>query len=334
MKNCFNNEEKMTSKLSYIFKYKKKNEKKLEGKSFSSNSLSTLTFKKILMQHLNLSDEQCIIDDVGVIFSITINDIKSIFNGIKIIVHQSMRVIFMDITIDGFLARNIEMLECFDSVILDSKIVVSHFGKNMSIAEDYEIIKTFDAVSSYYCNLLYPKLDEFDRKMRLLLYNTYYLVYGSDFPYKFNYYCPNDTLKIRGKNSSGNEFCSDKIFYAYDYSQLINILFVHKRPALNGEEKTDWDLFFANKIRLEQSEQDIREIKQFRDKIAHCKIFTKRDYTRAALMLDKYCIALDSAIELTYSQDFLSEFISSLKAGLEVLTGRIEQILLETNDLN
>ena len=322
----------MTSKLSYIFKYKKQTTKK--EKQTENAVLITWTFKQTLLRHLNLSPEQCAIEDVGVIFTITINDAHSCWNGVKITVHQSPRVMFMDILVDGSQANNISVLESFDSALVEHKIITTYSGQKMCIVEDYDIIKTYDDVSSYYCNMLYPKLDEFDRKMRLLLYNTYYLVYGSDYPYRFNYYSHGEKLKKRGKNTDINVLCSDNIFYAYDYSQLIDILFVHKRPAPDGTEKTDWELYFADKIQFAQSEQDIREIKQFRDKIAHCKLFSKNDYIRTASLLDEYCTALDTAIELTYSNDFLSEFFDSFKAGLEVWTERIKQIELEKNDFN
>ena len=317
----------MTSILSYIFKYKEQKTKKAKEKQTENIVLTTWTFKQTLMHHLNLSKEQCTIEDVGVIFTISINDVQSCWNGVKITVHQSPRVMFLDVFVDGVQANNIGVLESFDSALVKPRVITTYSGYKVCIVQDYDIIKTYDDVSSYYCNMLYPKLDEFDRKMRLLLYNTYYLVYGSDFPYRFNYYSHGEKLKKRGKNTDINVLCSDNIFYAYDYSQLIDILFVHKRPAPDGTEKTDWELYFADKIQFSEPKEDVEEIKDFRNKVAHCKLFSKNDYEKMVALLDKYCTAFDKAIQLTYSKDFLNEFFNTLKESLEVLADRIKTIL-------
>lgn len=317
----------MTSKLSYIFKYKGQKTKKVKEKQTQNIVLTTWTFKQALMHHFDLSKEQCIVEDAGVIFTISINDVQSCWNGVEITVHQSPRVVFVDVSIDGFQTDNVGILENFDSALFKPKVITTYSGRKVSIIQDYDIIKTYDDVSSYYCNLLYPKLDEFDRKMRLLLYNTYYLVYGSEFAYRFNYYCHDEKLKKRGKNTDINVLCSDNIFYAYDYSQLIDILFIHKRPAPDGTEKTDWELYFADKIQFSEPKEDVEKIKDFRNKIAHCKLFSKSDYEKMVALLDKYCTAFDEAIQLTYSKDFLNEFFNTLKESLEVLADRIKTIL-------
>lgn len=315
----------MTSKLSYIFKYKKQTAKK--EKRTEKSVLTTWTFKQTLLHHLDLSKEQYSIEDAGVIFTISINDVQSCWNGVEITVHQSPRVVFVDVSIDGFQTDNVGILENFDSALFKPKVITTYSGRKVSIIQDYDIIKTYDDVSSYYCNLLYPKLDEFDRKMRLLLYNTYYLVYGSEFAYRFNYYCHDEKLKKRGKNTDINVLCSDNIFYAYDYSQLIDILFIHKRPAPDGTEKTDWELYFADKIQFSEPKEDVEKIKDLRNKIAHCKLISKNDYEKMVALLDKYCTAFDKAIQLTYSKDFSNEFFNTLKESLEVLADRIKTIL-------
>ena len=319
----------MISKLSYIFKYKEHVTKKAKEKQTENIVLTTWTFKQTLMHHLNLSKEQCTIEDAGVIFTISINDAQSCWNGVRITVHQLPRVMFLDVFVDGVQANNIGVLESFDSALVKPKIITTYSGCEVCIVQDYNIIKTYDDVSSYYCNLLYPKLDEFDRKMRLLLYNTYYLVYGSEFAYRFNYYCDDEKLKIRGKNTDINVFCSDNIFYAYDYSQLIDILFVHKRSAPDGTEKTDWELYFADKMQFSEPKEDVEKIKGLRNKVAHCKLFSKNDYEKMVELLDKYCAAFDKAIQLTYSKDFSNEFFNTLKENLEVLADRIKTILIE-----
>lgn len=44
---------------------------------------------------------------------------------------------------------------------------------NKSAFYDYIVIPSYDFVSEYYCNKIYPKLNSFKRKLRKLLYLIY-----------------------------------------------------------------------------------------------------------------------------------------------------------------
>ena len=51
---------------------------------------------------------------------------------------------------------------------------------NSGIGEDYVDIITYDAVSEYYCNKMYPKLNTLERNLRKLLFNIYIVNFGRD----------------------------------------------------------------------------------------------------------------------------------------------------------
>ena len=323
----------MTSKISYIFKRKEsKNDKANTNKRPQNNDgkivLSTWTIKNTILAHFGLSEKQCDIEDSGVICNISVIDRQSDLFGVKMVIHQTTDIMFLDVSIDGEEFHNIEVLELFDSILLTPKTIYTFLKVEVSLCKGYDIIKTYDDVSSYYCKLIYPKLDEFDRKIRLLMYNTYFIVFGADFPQKFKYYCnkDNNALNRKKEKSTGTEWCSDDIFYRYDHSQLIKILFEDERTAPNGEQKTDWVLYFSDKISLQNPKADIEKLKGYRNKIAHCKIFTKSDYVEAKDLLSKYCVAFEKAIKLTYTKDFFSKFRSDFENTLKRMTELLETI--------
>ncbi|MBE6677720.1 MAG: hypothetical protein E7597_02870 [Ruminococcaceae bacterium] len=324
----------MTSKISYIFKRKEsKNDKANTNKRPQNNDgkivLSTWTIKNTILAHFGLSEKQCDIEDLGVIFNISVIDKQSDLFGIDIVIHQTTDIMFLDVSIDGEESHNIEVLELFDSILLTPKTIYTFLKVEVSLYKGYDIIKTYDDVSSYYCKLIYPKLDEFDRKIRLIMYNTYFIVFGADFPQKFNFFINSKGKlnKRRIEKRKGDEIFSDYIFYEYDYTQLIEILFEDKRTAPKGEEpKSDWDLYFSNKIPLLNLEVDIEKLKGYRNKISHCKILTKSDYVEAKDLLSKYCVAFEKAIKLTYTKDFFSKFRSDFENTLKRMTELLETI--------
>lgn len=290
--------------------------------------LSTWTFKNTLLCQLGITEEQCTIEDLGIVLNINIIDNNSVLNGISITVHETLKILLLNVSISGETINNISLLETFDNLFHDKRYINTYSGKRLCLVDSYEIIKTYDDVSSYYCNLVYPLLNEFDRKMRLLLYNTYYVLYGDEFPKKFNYYQKALGCRLYKKgdnNDSATKFCSDNIFYAYDYSQMIDILF-RKNKNKSENNKSDWELFFSDKISLPTFEDDIREIKGLRNNVAHCKLFPKYDYERLKYLLTKYNNALDKAIKLTYSKDFAKEYMTSIKNALELMVSKIKEL--------
>ena len=53
--------------------------------------------------------------------------------------------------------------------------------ENSSILRNWIEIISYDAVSEYYCNKIYPKLNELERNLRKLLFNIYVVNFGLDY---------------------------------------------------------------------------------------------------------------------------------------------------------
>ena len=47
--------------------------------------------------------------------------------------------------------------------------------------EKFIPIISYDAISEYYCNKIYPKLNELERNLRHLLFNTYIVNFGRNY---------------------------------------------------------------------------------------------------------------------------------------------------------
>ncbi|MBR3767276.1 MAG: hypothetical protein IKL10_03435 [Clostridia bacterium] len=322
----------MSFKISYILK-----QKNLKTEDKSDNScvnyadrtlfLNTWTFKNTLMNHLKLKEAQCIISD-EIALSIEIIDNSSYFFGLKIVVYESIDILILDVSISLDELSSIRALELFDQELNRNSIILDYCGNNVSISADYKIIKTYDDVSSYYCKLIYSKLNDFDRKMRLLVYNTYYFLYKKDFSNQFNYYTDPDEKRLKPKGKNGQyKNCSEQIFYLCDYSQLISILFGDNNSITN--QSSDWELFFQSKIDFKVCRQDLEKMKGFRNSVAHCKLFSKKDYDEYENLLDKYICALNKAIELTYSKDFYAYWWETVKNNINTAVDKFMQIYEE-----
>ena len=213
----------------------------------------------------------------------------------------------------------------------------------------YIIINSYDYVSEYYCNKMYPKLNELERNLRKLLFNTYTLNYG------LAYYEPtiSDELLKKGKRviksdnkkANGNEVTKE-LFYSFDYGQIHQLLFTpqwtdldekrknefleknEKLSELSEDElrnaftefvpKSDWERLFAGKV---SDDTDVNlllsSIRSDRNRVAHCKSFGYEDYKACNNNIKKLNSALLKAIEITETIDFSMKSRESLLSSLE-----------------
>ena len=134
--------------------------------------------------------------------------------------------------------------------------------------------------------------------------------------------------------NNGTELSSDNLFYEYDYTQMMEMLFESRKIVRKNNDKSDWELYFAEKIKFSTSKEDIEKIKDLRNKVAHCKLFSRKDYEKLKSLLVKYNEALDKAIGLTYSNDFVKEYITSIKNTFESISCKLREMatMLEKRD--
>lgn len=242
---------------------------------------------------------------------------------------------YVDITTnEKYNTSNIKLLEEVDKIFMNKENI---FDKH------YISVKSYDVVSQYYCNKLFPYLNEFERKLRKLMFNVYIVNFND------KYYSKTSTIEFQNAlkgNVKKQDFIDvsniskeDKFlkygFYSLDYNEISTLLFtptnfeedeifvkeklekVDNLSALSDEEirmlidksksKTDWERFFGNKKIDKNFHQTFESIRVFRNNVAHCKFIDKDRYNECLSILKKVNKSLDSALEITVSDDFIAK---------------------------
>lgn len=145
------------------------------------------------------------------------------------------------------------------------------------IRERYIDIVSYDAVSEYYCNKIYPKLNTLERNLRKLLFNIYIVNFGRD------YYKATVGEELQGKikgviNTDSSKGEKDQIkaeyktntkkeaeeierlqrfFYSFEYNDIQKLLFTPSWTSADEAEKTK---FLSEHTDLsELSDEELRE---------------------------------------------------------------------------
>lgn len=281
-------------------------------------------------------------------------------------VNSVVKNYYLDVVVSGrSKAQIIKGLEYIQATIEDS-----------SIPKSYVEIISYDAISEYYCNKIYPKLNELERNLRKLLFNIYVVNFGLDY-YRMTV---NEELqsKVKGvidvdvkadksrlKNTYSKKEAKEiarwqRFFYSFEFTDIQKLLFAKSwtnvdeqskikflsdtknLSELTDEElriafsqytpKSDWERFFSNKISGLDVEKVIEEIRESRNKIAHCKFFYKSDYESCNKAINNLNQAIISAIEITKNKDFSDknrEYIANAMAGAFERIGSFSQKLVD-----
>ena len=182
-------------------------------------------------------------------------------------------------------------------------------AKNNVFDKYYISIISYDYISEYYCNKLFPFLNEFERKLRKVLFNVYTL----NFNLKYYSATPSKELqdniekkskqlnkelnKLNNDNVSNNDCLTKYGFYSLDYSDIDKLLFTKYISTKDNDEiqnflnnnkdlsklddkelrkkfellkpQNDWERFFGNKKIDDNFQQILDDIRGFRNNIAH-----------------------------------------------------------------
>lgn len=228
-------------------------------------------------------------------------------------------IFYLDITINNIKNRIIKCFEDFNNIFLT---------KN-EFTRDYITIISYDCVSEYYCNKIYPVLNAFERSFRKLLF----LIFTSQFKeLYFESTAPQSMIdgakeKIKGKSQI---YRIQNYFYSLDIGTLRSYLFdknwtsieeKKKEKILNKdlskisqeelkniikniEPKSNWDRFFKNKGFAENIDDTMKKINDLRNIVAHNKIMNKNDYETLLKLLKENIKVINKAINITESVDF------------------------------
>ena len=143
---------------------------------------------------------------------------------------------YLDINVEGNTLNQI--VKCLEDI--------QHTLENSGIRERFVDIISYDAISEYYCNKIYPSFNNLERNLRKLLFNIYIVNFGRDY-YKVTI---NDNLqkkvkgvintdtdtsekreKIRSEFNTKSKKDAEEInrlqrfFYSLDYNDIQTLLF-------------------------------------------------------------------------------------------------------------
>lgn len=260
----------------------------------------------------------------------------------------------------------------YEAIEIQDNIKNILIGKGNSFEEIYVSIVSYDCVSEYYCNKLFPYLNEFERKLRKMLLLIYTLNFNLDYyiattSIELQEKIKENSRKIKEKNTPKSDCYIKYGFYSLDYSDIDKLLFTKytsdiERNKLEEflrenndlsklsdsdirnafkllEIKSDWDRFFGDK-KIDKNFQGIlNEIRIFRNNIAHCKFVSEDQYNNCLNLLKKSIKSLDKAIQIVEEKEFFEknvELIQKSFDGLEKLMNKMKSIynpILESLDL-
>ena len=267
--------------------------------------------------------------------------------NVKMFVYCVRGDCYADITVSG---KN------KDRIIQQMELIHTTLEKSKA-SEQFTLITSYDSVSEYYCNKMYPLLNEVERKLRKLLYIIYTLRYRKDY---IEYTFVENTLSPESKKNieaylkkeigTGNrEIWRQKYFEQFEYKHYKHLLFYPKWTVIDiankdeflksnpdlaklGDEElrerfstftpmSDWEKHFSNKVDKDISAETlISNVQKPRNKVAHYKTITKDEYEAFLENVHKLIEVIDKAIDISVSKDFIQE-------GMKYLTDNMSKAL-------
>lgn len=231
---------------------------------------------------------------------------------------------------------------------------------NKLMKNDYIVITSYDCISEFYCNKIYKKLNNFERKLKELIFDIYTFSYG------MNYYDRNfsDELKqkvkqMRDKSISIDEKNIEQLkqsLYELDYNDIMKLLFTPKwlsddekdkfnliekidNDNVSLEElkeyienirpKSDWDRLFLPQIgEISNIEESIDDLRKLRNRVAHCKFFRKEHYEECLELLKILNKHINKALKIVMNIDFQKLNAQYASDELHKALGTLQESLL------
>ena len=264
------------------------------------------------------------------------------------IINEVKEITFLDIIVDGkSKAQAITGLEYIQELLLNHDM------------DDYYIpIISYDAISEYYCNKIFGKLNSLERNLRKLLFDIY--IANFDVQYyeatitKEHQDEIKKNIKAKGGAKSRKTEQLKTFFYALDYGSLRKILFSPSWTEIDQKEKdkflsentdlstlsdeelrnkflkftpkSDWERFFSEKIKIEKIEELIKDIGLNKAVLNAIKITEDKDFTeKNAAYLESLCKDIAEKIKI-----FRKGIMESYKPIIDNIS-KITQAFTEEN---
>lgn len=231
---------------------------------------------------------------------------------------------------------------------------------NKFMRDNYIVITSYDCISEFYCNKIYKKLNNFERKLKELIFIIYTFSYGVNY-FERNF---SDELKLKVKQERDKSISTDtkdieqlkQSLYELDYNDIMKLLFTPKwllddekdkfrlierikKDELSTNElrdfiedirpKSDWDRLFLPQIgEISNIEGSIDKLRKLRNKVAHCKFFRKENYEECLELLKILNKEINKALKIVMNIDF--QKLNAQYAGDELhkALGTLQESLL------
>lgn len=116
--------------------------------------------------------------------------------------------------------------------------------ENAELNNDYIVIISYDAISEFYCNKIYPKLNELERNIRKLLFNIYTLHFGGEY---YTSTTSEDmqnkikrTIQAKGNSNTKEVERIKKFFYSMEFSDVQQLLFSERWTIVEAKAKENF----------------------------------------------------------------------------------------------
>lgn len=96
-----------------------------------------------------------------------------------------------------------------------------------------------------------------------------------------------------------------------DLSEVSDSVLRNKYNAMRPQ--SDWERLFREKVGIEDMKESLDEIREIRNRVAHCRPVCKADYDRAKALCKTINKALEKAITLTEDEDFRKKNLEELR---------------------
>ncbi len=186
----------------------------------------------------------------------------------------------------------------------------------------FHVTISYDERALYFCARAYPYFSEFESKLRSLILKLLTQTFGTLWAQKT--LTEDQIRKLKEKTHGGSfEKIASEALYEMDFSSLESYLFAKIREVSPeyiidnyldydslkeldidkissildwARPKSNWERYFADKIVIEQLEEKLTIIREERNKVAHIKHYSKKDFDEDKLILCRFNLKLDEAI--------------------------------------
>ncbi len=199
---------------------------------------------------------------------------------VEFIITEVIDTKYLDIIVNG--KTKAQLIKCLE--------YIQYTLLNSGVRERYIDIISYDAISEYYCNKIYPKLNTLERNLRKLLFNIYIVNFGRD------YYKITIDSELQGKikgviNIDSNKEEKDNIktyynantkkeaeeierlqrfFYSFEYNDIQKLLFTSNWTSADENDKS----------KFLSEHKDLSELSDEKLRTAFSKFIPKSDWER------------------------------------------------------